>query len=170
MKILEYVDLNLSLHKEQYSKVTAAIEKGDFRSADIKKLTNMTHGKFYRAKLDYANRLLFSIVRHVEEVYALMLEVIENHEYNNSRFLRGAEVVEDNLPDIDPPEPTKDAEPVRYIHPERREIHLLDQVISFDDAQNAIYKMSPPLIVLDSAGSGRFRSCSHTHCGGGCSS
>lgn len=155
MKILEYIGLDVSRHKAQYSKVVAAIEKGDFRSADVKKLTNMTHGRFYRAKLDYANRLLFSIIRHGDEVYALMLEVIENHGYDKSRFLRGAAVDEDNLPDIEPAQVAMEAEPVRYIHPQRREIHLLDKVISFDDAQDAVYRMPPPLIVVGSAGSGK---------------
>ena len=45
--------------------------------------------------------------------------------------------------------------PVRYIHPERRDIHLLDKVISFDDAQEAVYRLPPPLIVVGSAGSGK---------------
>lgn len=155
MKILEYIGLDASRHKAQYSKVIAAIENGDFRSADVKKLTNVTHGKFYRAKLDYANRLLFSIVRHGKEVYALMLEVIENHAYDKSRFLRGAQVDEDNLPDIEPTQAAGEAEPVRYVHTERREIHLLDKVISFDDAQEAVYRLPPPLIVVGSAGSGK---------------
>ncbi|MEI6208737.1 MAG: UvrD-helicase domain-containing protein [Desulfuromonadales bacterium] len=155
MKILEYIGLDVSRHKVQYNKVIAAIEKGDFRSADVKKITNLTHGKFYRAKLDYTNRLIFSIIRHGDEVYALMLEVIENHNYDKSRFLRGAAVDEDNLPDIETPQAAIEAEPVRYVHPKRREIHLLDKVISFDDAQDAIYRMPSPLIVVGSAGSGK---------------
>ena len=67
-----------------------AIERDDFRSANVKKLTNGAHGSFYRAKLDYADRLLFSTIRFQGEVYALMLEVIEQHAYDKSRFLRGA--------------------------------------------------------------------------------
>ena len=155
MKILEYVGLDVSRYKAKYSKVTAAIEKGDFRSADVKKLTNLSHGKFYRAKLDDTNRLIFSIIRHGDEVYALMLEVIENHNYDKSRFLRGAAVDEDHLPDIEQNQGAKEAEPVRYIHPKRQEIHLLDKVISFDDAQDAIYRLPSPLIVVGSAGSGK---------------
>lgn len=155
MKILEYIGLDVSRHKAQYAKVVTAIEKGDFRSADVKKLTNLAHGKFYRAKLDYASRLIFSIVRHGDQVYALMLEVIENHAYDKSRFLRGAELDEDKLQDIEQPQAVLEAEPVRYVNPQRREIHLLDKVISFDDAQDAIYRMHPPLIVVGSAGSGK---------------
>lgn len=155
MLILEYTDLNTAKCKAQYKKVVDAIARDDFRAADVKKLVNVTHGKFYRAKLDQANRLLFSIVHHGGTAYALMLEVIENHAYDKSRFLRGATVDEAKLPSIEAPDAAKDAEPARYIHPERREIHLLDKVISFDDAQETVYRQPPPLIVVGSAGSGK---------------
>ena len=59
MKILEYVGLDTSRVKAQYAKLRDAIERDDFRQAEVKKLANVSHGKFYRGKLDYANRLLF---------------------------------------------------------------------------------------------------------------
>ncbi|SMF95829.1 Superfamily I DNA or RNA helicase [Methylomagnum ishizawai] len=155
MKILEYTGLDIGKHKAQYQKILDALARDDFRQAEVKKLANIAHGKFYRAKLDAANRLLFSLVRHEGTVYALMLEVIENHAYDKSRFLRGAEVDEDKLPAVDSRDAVQDADPVRYIHPDRREIHLLDKVISFDDAQEAVYRLPPPLIVVGSAGSGK---------------
>jgi hypothetical protein len=155
MKILEYSGLDIGKHKAQYQKIVEAIARDDFRQADVKKLASVAHGKFYRAKLDAANRLLFTIIRHGDTAYALMLEVIENHAYDKSRFLRGAEVEDDKLPASESQDAAKDAEPVRYVHPERREIHLLDKVISFDDAQEAVYRLPPPLIVVGSAGSGK---------------
>lgn len=155
MKILEYTDLDTSRCKAQYKKLIGFIEKDDFQSADVKKLGNIGHGKFYRARLDYANRLLFSVIRHGDRVYALMLEIIENHAYEKSRFLRGASIDEDKIPAISLQEAVEAAEPVRYVHPERREIHLLDKVISFDDIQETIYRCPPPLIVVGSAGSGK---------------
>ena len=155
MNILEYSGLDTLRHKESYQKVTAAIMRDDFRSAEVKKLVNVGHGAYYRAKLDYANRLLFTIIRHGDAVYALMLEVIENHAYDKSRFLRGAQVDEDKLPRVEATVAAGEAQPVRYVHPERREIHLLDKVISFDDAQEAVYRLPPPLIIVGSAGSGK---------------
>lgn len=155
MKILEYVGLDTSRCKAQYRKVAEAIERDDFQSAEVKKLANLSHGKFFRAKLDYANRLLFSVVRNGDAVYALMLEVIENHAYEKSRFLRGASVDEDKIPLIAAAEAAQEAVSLRYVHPQRREVHLLDKVISFDDAQEAIYRLPPPLIVVGSAGSGK---------------
>lgn len=154
MKILEYTGLDISRHKAQYKKVVEAIGRDDFRSAEVKKLTG-GGGKIYRAKLDYANRLLFSIVRHGETVYALMLEIIENHAYDKSRFLRGAIIDEEKLPAVAAEQEAAEAEAVRYIHPERREIHLLDKVISFDDEQESVYRLAPPVIVVGSAGSGK---------------
>lgn len=155
MKILEYTGLDVSRCKSQYKKLVGFIEKDDFQSADVKKLSNIGHGRFYRARLDYANRLLFSVIRHGDNVYALMLEVIENHAYEKSRFLRGATIDDDKIPAADPGELSEAAEPVRYVHPERREIHLLDKVISFDDVQETVYREPPPLIVVGSAGSGK---------------
>ena len=155
MKILEYTGIDISQHKAAYKKTIDAILRDDFRTADVKKLANISHGRFYRAKLDYANRLLFSIVKHDGEVYALMLEIIENHAYDKSRFLLGAEVDDDKLHAVEAVQAAKDAEPVRYIHPGRSEIHLLDKVISFDDAQETVYRLPPPLIVVGSAGSGK---------------
>src|SRR5690606_9015799 len=99
------------------------------RAAQVKKLSNLSQGKFYRAKLDGADRLLFSLVRHGDEVCALMLEVIEHHNYDKSHFLRGATVDESKIPDCDAGEAMEEAQPVRYLHPERRSIHLLDKPI-----------------------------------------
>ena len=155
MKILEYIGLDTSRVRAAYRKVADAIARDDFRAAQVKKLANLGHGKFYRAKLDDADRLLFSLVRHGDEVCALMLEVIANHDYDKSRFLRGAAIDEAKIPDIDAVEAIKEAQPVRYLHPERTAIHLLDKPISFDDTQQAIYCQPPPLIVVGSAGSGK---------------
>jgi hypothetical protein len=155
MKILEYIGLDTSRVKASYRKVTDAIARDDFRAAQVKKLVSLSHGKFYRAKLDDADRLLFSLVRHGDEVCALMLEVIANHDYDKSRFLRGAAIDEAKIPDIDAAEAIKEAQAVRYLHPEHTTIHLLDKPISFDDTQEAIYRQPPPLIIVGSAGSGK---------------
>ena len=70
MKILEYIDLDTSRVKASYRKVADAIARHDFRAAQVKKLANLSHGKFYRAKLDDADRLLFSLIRYGDEVCA----------------------------------------------------------------------------------------------------
>lgn len=47
MKILEYIGLDVSRVKGAYRKVTEAIGRDDFRAAQVKKLSSLTHGKFW---------------------------------------------------------------------------------------------------------------------------
>lgn len=155
MRVLEYSGLDVSRVAEPYRRVTDALSRGDFRAADAKKLVNLPHGKFYRAKLGHADRLLFCLIRHVDEVCVLALEVIEHHAYERSRFLRGAAVDESKIVDVSASEAAAEAKPVRYLHPERRSVHFLDKPLSFDDAQESIYRLPPPLIVVGGAGSGK---------------
>ncbi|CAK0750231.1 ANK_REP_REGION domain-containing protein [Gammaproteobacteria bacterium] len=155
MKILEYTDLDTSHVESSYHRVIEAIRQDDFRAAHAKKLMTSSHGKLYRAKLNDADRLLFSIIRHGNEVYALMLEIIRKHDYNKSRFLRGAIVDEACIPDFDPAEAIAQAESIRYLHKERTIVHFLNKPLSFDDAQESIYRHPAPLIIVGSAGSGK---------------
>ncbi|MCY7306232.1 MAG: hypothetical protein LH632_08800, partial [Rhodoferax sp.] len=155
MRILEYIGLDTTRFAASYRKVSAAISAGDFRAAQVKKLSDLGNGKFYRARLDDSNRLLFSLVRHGDAVCALMLEIITNHDYDKSRFLRGAAIDEAKIPDVDAAEASREAQPLRYLHPEHTAVHLLDKPISFDDAQQAIYALPAPLVIVGSAGSGK---------------
>ena len=155
MRILEYTGLDTTGVATQYRKTTEAIAREDFRAAEVKKLANIGHGKFYRARLDGANRLLFGLVRHGGQTCALMLEVIANHDYRKSRFLRGASIDETKIADVDSATWRAEAQPVRYLHPERNAVHFLDKPLSFDDAQESVYRLPTPLIVVGSAGSGK---------------
>jgi hypothetical protein len=67
---------------DKVEKVRAAIERDDFRSADVKKLGL---GEFYRARLDDASRLLLMFAEHRGEKACLALEVIRGHAYERSR-------------------------------------------------------------------------------------
>ena len=165
MRLLQYKDLDLRRVKPAFDKVKAAIEADDFRSADVKKLNA---GPYYRAKLDYANRLLLQFAR-VEGVaeqagavqtVCLALEVIENHAYDKSRFLRGAVVDEAKIEREPAAEATaaaltSDATPLRWLGPSRHYFELLDKPIVFDDAQDTALRHPAPLVVIGSAGSGK---------------
>jgi hypothetical protein len=157
MKVLEYAELDTSRVRAQYRRVRDAIERDDFRHAEVKKLAGGGRRPLYRAKLDDANRVLFTLLRHGTDRYALMLEVVLQHAYEKSRFLRGVRIDDAKIPVLDTVAAVTDAdcEPVRYVHPDRREIHLLDKVISFDDAQDEVFRRPAPLIVVGSAGSGK---------------
>ena len=155
MRLLQYKGLDLRRVKPAFAKVRAAIEAGDFRSADVKKLHV---GTYYRAKLDYSNRLLLQFARHDGETVCLALEVIENHAYDKSRFLRGAPVDEakiDHESNVDPAQFAAEALPLRWLHATRSEFELLDKPIVFDDAQEAVLRLPAPVVLVGSAGSGK---------------
>lgn len=149
MKILEYNDLNTSDLQGKYKKTVAFIEKGDFYSAQVKKLANKN---YYAARLDITNRLLFKIVNYKNKKHALMLEIIRNHNYNDSRFLNGANVIEENIKkdDIE-----SNVEEIKFINNNTESFHFLNKAVSFDDQQSAIYNERLPLILIGSAGSGK---------------
>jgi len=154
MRLLEYAGLDTSHCPSAYAKAAAAIERDDFSSAEIKKLTHGA-GRFYRARLDHTNRLLLTFVRQDGQTCALALEVIEQHAYEKSRFLRGAQIDEAKIPAVESAEAISEAVPMRYLHPTLRRVQFLDKPLSFDDLQNRIYALQPPLIVVGSAGSGK---------------
>ena len=154
MKILEYNDIDYSKVRRQYEKVVACLERDDFRSADVKKISE--YG-IYSARLDDSNRLLFKLVKYQTEAYALMLEVVLNHAYDKSKFLRGVKIDEAKLPAIEDGSRAIDEKlpSVVYINPAARRFHFLDKIISFDPDQQDIYKAHPPIIIIGPAGSGK---------------
>lgn len=153
MRFLTLVDFNPGKHAAAFAKVRAAIERDDFAQPNVKKLAD---GGFYRAKLSAADRLLLRFVRHANETVCLALEVIENHAYERSRFLRGSSAPlfvsedADTVQAIEAP-----TESLAYVHPERADYHYLDKPLSFDDAQDAIYRLAPPMLLVGAAGSGK---------------
>lgn len=153
MRVLEYSDLDVSRVRPQYDKLKRQLEADDLRSADLKKLTQ---AGLYRAKLDYANRLIVKLMRHQRERIALALEVVENHAYDRSRFLSGAALDEDKIPPLEAAfVPAAELPELAYANPASTRFHLLDKVLSLDDAQEAVYRLPPPVILIGSAGSGK---------------
>ncbi|MCB1193709.1 MAG: PhoH family protein [Leptospiraceae bacterium] len=150
MKVLLYNELNPK-KIPNFQKIRKFIETDDFRSAEVKKIGD----NLYRARLDKSNRLLFSLYKYEGSTYALLLEFIENHAYDKSRFLKGgATIDEDKIPDISEWEEA-DADQLIYLNETSSSFNLLDKIISFDTAQQDIYTINPPLIIIGSAGSGK---------------
>lgn len=154
MEVLYYNDLDFSKVKKQFEKTVQQLKSGNWSAAEIKKMQNTG---YYRARLDAENRLLFKFAKYAGKTYILILEVILHHNYRDSRFLNGAIVDENKLKsiqkeaDIDPEDMAK----LPYINPRSARFNLLDKVISFDDDQQNIFQLPPPLIVIGSAGSGK---------------
>ena len=157
MRLLIHHQLDTHRIAAQFGKLQKAVARDDFKSPNLKKLAPTPYWRF---KLDQTNRLLVQFARHGNETVCLALEVIHNHAYEHSRFLRGASLRWDEI-DLDdaafpaPAELDAQAAALRYLHPERSEIHVLDKVLSFDDAQQAVYVTPAPLVLVGSAGSGK---------------
>ncbi len=151
---LIYNDINADKVRKQFDRTIEQLSRGDFVAAEVKK---MSATGFYRAKLDYENRLLFRFARYNDQTCLLALEVIYNHDYSKSRFLRGSEIDETKLIPIKDHREVPDVEflSVIYINKRYRHFHLLDKVLSFDDDQSEILALSLPQIIIGSAGSGK---------------
>jgi hypothetical protein len=150
MKVLVYNELNPKIIPG-FAKLQKYLEDDDFRSAEVKKVGD----NLYRARLNQRDRLLFSIYHHQQQSYILLLEFIKNHAYQDSRFLRQVgSIDEDKIPVMDKPEASAEQTLV-YLNPSHSSFNLLDKIISFDDSQQSIYDLQPPLIVIGSAGSGK---------------
>ena len=154
MNILYYNDIDSSKVKKQFSKTVGFLENNDFDSAEIKKLANKG---YYRAKLDYENRLLFKFAKFNKQSYILLLEVIYKHEYEKSRFLRGAKIDESKLVVLKSEKQVPEGEIVdlNFVNPATNRFHLLNKVISFDSVQQNIFTVKPPVVIIGSAGSGK---------------
>jgi len=154
MNILYYRGLDYKKVKKQFEKTVEFLKVGDFSSAEVKKMTSTG---YYRAKLDYENRLLFKFAWYNDQYYLLLLEVIYNHDYDKSRFLRGAKIDENKLEllrstdEID----EENREELVYANPRSVHFHILDKVISFDQEQERLFRLKPPVIIIGSAGSGK---------------
>ncbi len=151
MRVLTYEGLDTTGLETQINRVQEALEKDDFRAAQMKKLTG---GAFYRAELGKKDRLLIQLRRHQGQGVALFLEVLRNHAYDKSRFLGGASIDESKIPDLQISDLEKAPE-LGHLPKEARRFRLLDKVLIWDDAQNAAFQASLPCLLIGSAGSGK---------------
>jgi len=158
MRIVTYRDLRPGRFAKPLERLHAALARGDFAAAGLKKLAP---SPYWRAKLNDEARLLLQFVRYSGETVCLFLEVIADHAYEKSRFLRGAAVDRDRIEagpdDVAPkPEPSPRAGwELKWLPPEAVEFDLIDKPIVFDAAQEAVRRHAPPLVIIGSAGSGK---------------
>jgi superfamily I DNA/RNA helicase len=152
--ILYQSDLNIQSVEKTFPKTLKQLQSGDFKSADVRKMQNTG---YYRARLDIRDRLLFNFVTYEGKKYILLLEVIKDHNYAHSRFLRGAVVDESHFVPVDSPEKETENTTIHlsYLNKKSKVIHSLNKFISFDDFQKDIYSLQTPLIIVGSAGSGK---------------
>lgn len=131
---------------------------------DVKLIKGDGGVKYFRAKLSDADRLLFTSIKYKkegeekEEDAFVILEIILNHEYNKSKFLKDKEkiksikIIEHNEDD------KKIPDNIEII--DAPKIHWLGKFITFsakqeDIVENAGGKYNLPLVVSGHAGSGK---------------
>ncbi len=154
MEVLYYNELDFSKVRKQFEKVVTQLKNGDWAGADVKKIQN---NGLYRAKLDDTNRLLFKFAKYEGKAYLLLLEIVLNHNYRDSRFMNGATVDDAKIKTVTKEQelPAEDYMRLPYINPKSKLFHVLDKVISFDTDQQEVFALPTPLIVIGSAGSGK---------------
>jgi AAA domain/Ankyrin repeats (many copies) len=158
MRIVTYRDLRPGRFAKALERLRAALVRGDFAAAGLKKLSPTP---YWRAKLSDEARLILQFVPYGGQTVCLFLEIIPDHAYEKSRFLRGAPVDRDKIdagPDDPAPEPEAKARlgfELRWLPPEAIEFDLLDKPIVLDAAQEAVRRHAPPLVVIGPAGSGK---------------
>jgi len=158
MRIVTYCDLRPGRFAKPLERLRTALARGDFAAAGLKKLSPTP---YWRAKLSDDARLLLQFAPYNGETVCLFLEVIPDHAYEKSRFLRGASVDYDKIeagPNDVAPRPESIARSgweVKWLPSEAAEFELLDKPIVFDDAQQAVRRHAPPLVIVGSAGSGK---------------
>ncbi len=109
MRIVTYRGLRPGRFAKPLERLRAALARGDFAAAGLKKLAPTP---YWRAKLSDEARLLMQFAPYNGETVCLFLEVIADHAYEKSRFLRGAPVDRDKIeagPDDLTPQPEQSA-------------------------------------------------------------
>jgi len=147
-------DLNPGKLRRTFDKTLEELASGNFAAAEVKKMPNTG---YYRAKLDQDNRLLFRFGSYQGQACLLVMELILNHDYARSRFLRGSPVDESKLQPLNSKAsiPAEDMVSLPYINKRYPKFHLLDKILSFDDMQEEILQFPLPQIIIGSAGSGK---------------
>ena len=160
MQILEYNDLDFKGLEVKYQKLLAALTRGDFYSAQVKKLKGFP---YYAARLDDSNRVLLQFFKYDNQNYILILEIIRQHNYDKARFLNGGQINEEKI-FINPTEGSIIKEidyanlensKIAYLNPNHSRFYYLNKLISFDHQQELIYQEKLPLVMIGSAGSGK---------------
>ncbi len=152
MRILELNSFAAGKFKDKYKTLKLHLEKGDFRAGHVKKLRNHN---IYRAKLDDAARLLFKIAVHGQEKVILILELLPNHEYDRSRFLRGIHVKEEAFEPLSEVPQDSTADKIKYLNPQNSRFYFLHAPLSFDSLQTELLNCNPPVVIIGSAGCGK---------------
>ncbi|MGL9758429.1 MAG: AAA family ATPase [Wolbachia sp.] len=125
---------------------------------NIKLVSSKGGIKYLRAKLSDEGRLLFTQTKHNNEDIFVILEVITNHDYENSRFLKSTDKIKSiEIKGIEEGVTEKSSDIVEIKDLERA--HWLGKLVAFSATQEDIVKRAEecklPLVISGAAGSGK---------------
>ena len=142
-KIAKYKNLQ-ELEGNELEKTINFLRNGDFKSADSKKLSN---SDYFRAKIDIKGRLIFQF-GYIDKIsYIFLLDILPNHEYGESQFLKGKKVSEEDF--------VFDKASIEENLSQEKLFHYSEKFIIFNKSQENLLYANPPLIIVGSAGSGK---------------
>ncbi|KAJ9451623.1 hypothetical protein DIPPA_25088 [Diplonema papillatum] len=140
-------------------KVLLQLLHGEYRGADLdlKRCGKQgTEYPLYSAKLSKDDRLLFTTLQRGTSRQLLLLECVENHDYQKARFMKhgvlkaymahGTEWEAVDQPVVAPSPPRFNPKKVWSV---------LGGILSFTDLQESVLKMPTPLLILGAAGTGK---------------
>lgn len=142
-QIAKYKNFEDTYGKE-VEKTIEFLKNGDFKSADSKKLSN---SNYFRAKIDGKGRLLFQFTYINNISYILLLELLPNHEYEASQFLKGKKIFEEDF--------IFNQSNINNNISHEKHFQYSEKFIIFNKIQENILYANPPLIIVGSAGCGK---------------
>ncbi|WP_193392313.1 DNA/RNA helicase domain-containing protein, partial [Legionella erythra] len=169
-KVLYWQDvLGNSEDLNQYQGIISKLLNGDYKEADLEKLAGHN---VYSVRVNKSDRLLFSTVTVKGKSCLLLLDVVLNHDYHKSRFLKPQvlrQFLEQNVLKALAKEELAfvkaDALPPLWANPKSKEeeetieyqkVTFYNQTfITLSDAQEKALKTQLPAVISGAAGSGK---------------
>jgi hypothetical protein len=148
-KVILYDELDPS-RIPNFEKMKRALEAGDFRSADVKKVGPTSTVPGSTAATGCCSRSTGTRGRRT-----CWRSSTSPTTPTTSRASCAAAWTVDERQAADLPTPSGRRPSRSLPQPAAPTFHVLNKVISFDDAQQAVYTTPPPFVVIGSAGSGK---------------
>lgn len=157
VSVYKHYSLNSRSLASKIDRVSEALARGDYATAKVSKLRGVSG--LYRAALDDKARLIFKFGKYEGQTAILLLELLPNHEYEKSRFLRGYGITDESFEPVQNASFQEtlagDSETITYLNPKNQTFHYLDRILSFDTDQEQVLATPTPLVIIGSAGSGK---------------
>ncbi|KAG8174186.1 hypothetical protein JTE90_005905 [Oedothorax gibbosus] len=148
--------------KKKFDEIIKDLEENKLTHQGSIKLISSKGGiKYLRAKLSDEGRLLFTNTKHNNKDVFVILEVIPNHDYENSRFLKSTDKTKSiEIKETEEGIIEKSSDNVHNVEiKDLQRAHWLGKLLTFSATQEGIVKdvenYKLPLVISGAAGSGK---------------